>query len=69
MSLTSCAIRGPQSDDEDADVVIGGEYPPIDPTQKYFKPGPPLATGDAAELAKRLAYHQQVIDGWQSSDG
>jgi hypothetical protein len=28
-------------------------YPPIDPTMKYFKPGPPLATPDEAEHARR----------------
>jgi hypothetical protein len=37
-------------------------YPPIDPTMKYFKPGPPLATPDEGEHARRLAYHRAVIE-------
>ncbi len=61
--LTSCAINGPPPDEEqDADGVTVPGFPPIDPTEKYFKPGPPLATGDAQELQARFDYHQQVID-------
>ena len=57
--LASCALPGPRKKgDEEPD----SGYPPIDPNQKYFKPGPPLATSDADELGRRFDYHQQVID-------
>jgi C1A family cysteine protease len=37
------------------------DYPPINPEDKDFKPGPILATPDEQELAKRFDYHAQVI--------
>ncbi len=49
-------------DEPGAEVVADEAYPPIDPTMKYFKPGPPLATPDEAEHARRLAYHRAVIE-------
>lgn len=38
------------------------KFPEIDPGEKYFKPGPVLATPDDAERAKRFDYHARVID-------
>jgi hypothetical protein len=52
----------------ESDVPEGeGEYPPIDSALKYFKPGPPLATPDDAERARRLAYHRRVIEAYDFS--
>lgn len=42
-------------------------FPPIDGNDKYFDPGPPLATPDDVELDKRFVYHQNVIDTHQYS--
>ncbi len=42
-------------------------YPAIDGNDKYFDPGPPLATPDEAELDRRFEYHQKVIDAHQFS--
>ena len=39
-----------------------GAFPPINGSEKYFKPGPILATEDETELAKRFEYHQRVIE-------
>ncbi|MBM4376560.1 MAG: hypothetical protein FJ095_15870 [Deltaproteobacteria bacterium] len=58
-----CALRYDQRSDSDTDAG----YPPIDPSSKYFKPGPVLATTDPVERAKRLAYHQAVIDAYKFS--
>ncbi|MBI5534833.1 MAG: hypothetical protein HY898_19055 [Deltaproteobacteria bacterium] len=41
-----------------------GNYPPINPEDKYFKPGPILATPDDAERVMRFEYHQKVIDAY-----
>src|SRR5262245_52268602 len=61
--VASCAIDGPQPGPLDPELVPSDQgYPPIDGNEKYFKPGPPIATEDAAERASLLAYHQQVID-------
>ena len=66
--LTSCAIKGPPPDEEEtADGVGVPGFPPIDPTEKYFKPGPPLANSDPQELQALFDYHQQVIDAHLSS--
>lgn len=58
--LGSCALPGPP--DKKTGQDPDSEYPPIDPNEKYFKPGPPLATADTDELAQRFDYHQRVID-------
>lgn len=63
VALGGCALRYDQRSDADGEAG----YPPIDPNSKYFKPGPVLATPDAAERAKRLAYHQAVIDAYKFS--
>jgi len=65
VGLAACAVQGPpEVDDEQAPGSDESSYPPIDPTNKYFKPGPPLATVDAAERTRRLEYHQKVIDAY-----
>ncbi|MBM4359749.1 MAG: hypothetical protein FJ096_16725 [Deltaproteobacteria bacterium] len=61
--LGGCALRYDQRSNDDPEAG----YPPIDPNSKYFKPGPVLATPNDAERAKRLAYHQAVIDAYQFS--
>ena len=38
------------------------EFPPVNADDKYFKPGPVLATPDQMELAARFDYHENVID-------
>lgn len=43
------------------------DFPPVNPDDKYFKPGPVLATPDDAELDARFDYHQKVIDAYQFS--
>jgi hypothetical protein len=45
----------------------GGPTIIIDPSQKYFEPGPVLATPDDVERARRLDYHQQVIEAYEFS--
>ncbi len=67
--LAGCAISQPLDDSEQpaGPAVTDAEYPPIDGNDKYFKPGPPLATTDATELDQRFAYHQKVIDAHQFS--
>lgn len=67
LSLSGCAIEGVGDTDRPPVPPAGPtqsdpEYPPIDGDDKYFKPGPPLATPDEAELDARFAYHQKVID-------
>lgn len=67
--LAGCAIegppkRGPEVDDNVASEgePSGTDFPAIDGNDKYFKPGPPLATTDEVEWQKRYDYHQAVID-------
>jgi C1A family cysteine protease len=69
--LVGCAV-GSSIPDEQAGTPsppagTDSSYPPIDGNDKYFKPGPPLATPDAVELDQRFAYHQKVIDAHQLS--
>ena len=45
----------------------GSGYPAINAGEKYFKPGPVLATPDDAERRRRLDYHQQVVDAHKFS--
>lgn len=57
---TGCeAASGNKSLDEEAGET---EFPPVNADDKYFKPGPVLATPDTQELAARFEYHQKVID-------
>jgi C1A family cysteine protease len=71
LSLAGCAIEGSGTEQDPGAtgvaVPTGPEFPPIDPNDKYFEPGPVLATPDEAELDKRFAYHQEVIDTHQLS--
>ncbi|MCC6666915.1 MAG: hypothetical protein IT375_24410 [Polyangiaceae bacterium] len=64
--LAGCAIEGGAPSGEPTGptgpTTTDPGFPPIDGDDKYFKPGPPLATVDETELDKRFAYHQQVID-------
>ena len=63
-----CAPGTPSSgDDESGAVGNYYDYPPVDASEKYFKPGPVLATPDVAEVSKRLDYHHLVIDAHQFS--
>lgn len=63
MVLGACALRYDERSPDDSDSA----FPTIDTSSKYFKPGPILATPDAQERAKRLAYHQAVIDAYKFS--
>ncbi|MBK8254792.1 MAG: hypothetical protein IPK82_19295 [Polyangiaceae bacterium] len=57
--LAGCqAAAGNGNLDED---VGETEFPPVNADDKYFKPGPVLATPDDKELALRFDYHQDVI--------
>jgi C1A family cysteine protease len=61
LALSACdGSPPPESEEESA-------WPPIDATLKYFKPGPPLATPDTEELARRFDYHQRVIEAYEFS--
>ena len=51
----------------EADFEGEPEFPAIDTALKYFKPGPPLATPNDGERARRFAYHQRVIDAYDFS--
>ncbi len=77
--IVGCAIQGPEQEQQPIDPagttpgagaagptdgVDDYGYPPINPDDKYFKPGPPLATADDEELQRRFEYHQQVIDAY-----
>ena len=61
--LGGCALRYDDRIEDESDSA----YPTIDVNSKYFKPGPVLATTDAPERAKRLAYHKAVIDAYKFS--
>ena len=63
-SLAGCAPPSPSSGGDDASETVGNgaEYPDINPSEKYFKPGPVLATPDVKEASQRFAYHQKVVD-------
>jgi len=43
------------------------DFPPVNGDDKYFKPGPVLATPDDDELTLRFDYHQKVIDAHELS--
>ena len=63
--LSGCAVDGvgnPGEPTNEKATPPESGFPPIDPNDKYMKPGPPLATSDATELDKRFEYHQKVID-------
>jgi hypothetical protein len=63
--VTGCEAAAVRSDfDED---VGENSYPPVNPDDKYFKPGPVLATTDEDELSSRADYHQKVIDAYKFS--
>jgi hypothetical protein len=58
--LTGCeAATGNKNLDEEAGET---ELPPVNEDDKYFKPGPVLATPDLQELSQRFDYHSKVID-------
>jgi C1A family cysteine protease len=57
--VAGCAPAPPSGGE---DYGQGSGYPPINPNDKYFKPGPVLATPDQKELDLRFDYHQKVID-------
>jgi len=60
----SCVPAGlDQHDDRGSESTAQqtGDYPPINPDEKYYKPGPILASPDDQELSTRRAYHEQVI--------
>ena len=63
-AVTGCEAAARNNDFEQAGE---NEFPPVDKDDKYFKPGPVLATPDDQALAKRFTYHQEVIDVHQFS--
>ncbi|MEO7328452.1 MAG: C1 family peptidase, partial [Minicystis sp.] len=58
-----CAPAAPSFGEDTPDTAgTDSGYPDIDAKEKYFKPGPVLATADHTEVQKRFDYHGQVID-------
>lgn len=62
--LAGCSSRIPDDDQTSRRHEWGSEYPTVDTTNKYVKPGPVLASPDEGALAERFAYHQSVIDAY-----
>ena len=63
--LVGCVPAGGSDDEFGGGEQIrshSSEYPAIDTSRKYLKPGPVLASDDPDDLARRLDYHQKVID-------
>jgi len=69
VGLAAGVVTGCEATAQRTTTEEGGEsnYPPVDSDQKYFKPGPVLATPDDNELAFRFDYHKKVIDAHKFS--
>lgn len=58
-AVTGCEAAARNNGSENA---AESDFPPVDKDDKYFKPGPVLATPDTEDLQRRYDYHQEVID-------
>ncbi|MEZ4293480.1 MAG: C1 family peptidase [Polyangiaceae bacterium] len=63
-ALTGCQATAGDRNTDDEDVGES-DLPPIDPGEKYIKPGPVLATPDDGARKERFDYHQEVIAAHQ----
>jgi hypothetical protein len=70
LALGSGVVTGCQAAAGNNDLEEGAgesDFPPVNADDKYFKPGPVLATPDVNDLALRFDYHKKVIDTHQFS--